>query len=114
MIARWFGVATPESVMRGVQGIVVFLRHRPGVCVVISDASQIVGDWIELLPWLRYDFLPVFLEIGIRALAFLPSEDLSAQHGVSVFSQAASALMPVQTFPTETEARAWLARFCPA
>ena len=114
MIARWFGVATPDSVMRGVQGILEFIRRHPSVCVAISDAGQIVGDWIELLPWMRYDFLPDFLEFGVRALAFLPSDDLPTQHGVSVFAQAASALLPVQTFPTEAEARAWLAQFCTA
>ncbi len=111
LVARWTGIATPESVQIGVQAALAFAQRHPGVQVALSDGSQIAGDWLDLLPWVRYEFLPAFMTAGVRALAFLPSDDPHTRLGMLAFAEAAGALFPVRTYEDETTARAWLAQF---
>jgi hypothetical protein len=111
LVARWSGIATPESVQTGVQAALAFAQRHPGVRIALSDGSQIAGDWLDLLPWVRYEFLPAFMTAGVRALAFLPSDDAHTRLGMIAFAEAAGALFPVRTYESESTAREWLAQF---
>ena len=35
---------------------------------VLSDSKYSVGDWSELIPWVRYEFLPLVISNGLRYL----------------------------------------------
>lgn len=110
LLIRWHGHITPEKVQIGAQAALAAAQEVP-TQTAISDGSAVWGDWLDLLPWVRYDFLPAFIEAGVRALAFLPSADPATRLGMMAFIQAASSVFPAQIHEEEAGARAWLRTF---
>lgn len=109
-VGRWYGTATPESIQLGMRAVLSFITRHPGLCCALSDGSRIQGDWVELMPWVNYEFLPAFLDLGIRAIAFVPSQDPGTRLGITTFSITARQELPVGVFETELAARRWLAQ----
>lgn len=111
ILGRWYGYASPTSVQHGASAVLTFIEQHPTCCVALSDGTRISGDWMELLPWACYDFLPRFVGAGIRALAFLAPEDPATRLGVTAFALAARVVFPAKVFEEEEEARRWLATY---
>lgn len=110
LVIRWHGHITPEKVQIGAQATLAAAQEVPAR-TTFSDGSAVWGDWLDLLPWVQYDFLPAFIEAGMRALAFLPSADPDTRLGMLAFIQAASTVFPAQIHEEEASARAWLRTF---
>lgn len=39
--------------------------------LVLNDKSDTGGDWCDALPWLQYEWLPLALGAGVRAMAYV-------------------------------------------
>ena len=109
IVGRWHGHASPESVQRGAYAVLAFVQEHPECRVGLSDGTHIRGEWMELLPWICFDFLPQFIDAGMQAVAFVPPEDPATRLAITTFSLAARVVFPSRVFENETEARRWLA-----
>ena len=72
---RWHGHLTADSLVRGVQAGMHLFEHQLLPSRVLTDHSQVSGEWGEALPWLHYEWLPTAAERGVRQVAYVLSHD---------------------------------------
>lgn len=108
LVARWHGHRTPDLVQIGAKELLLTLQQVPAQAL-FCDSSSVIGDWLDLMPWVEFEFLPAITASGIRALAFLPSTDAAHQLCVQMLAQLASTILPARIHTSEAAARTWLA-----
>ncbi len=106
---RWHGQLTGEAVVQGAEEAVRIRNHYP-CSKVLNDKRGTGGDWSDALPWLQYEWLPLAVAGGLRAMAYILSSDLHAQLVSHEFVKAVQAHLNVELFTTEAEAEDWLRR----
>jgi hypothetical protein len=104
---RWHGHLTAAAVIRGVMAAMQFMEEHP-FGRVLNDKRDTGGDWSEALPWLQYEWQPMAVAAGIRAIAYIISPDLTSQIVSGEFVEAVYGQIDVALFTSETEARRWL------
>ena len=78
LYVHWHGNLTAEAVIRAVtEGSKLMATHP--FTRILNDKRETSGDWREALPWLEYEWLPLAVAGGIRAIAYLLSPDVVSQ-----------------------------------
>ena len=104
---RWHGNLTAAEVIRGVMEGTKLMVQYPFVRI-LNDKRETSGDWREALPWLEYEWLPLAVARGIRAIAYLLSPDLESQIVSQEFMDDISRQVHTALFMNEEPARRWL------
>ncbi|MBO2009349.1 STAS/SEC14 domain-containing protein [Hymenobacter negativus] len=104
---RWHGHLTAAAIIRGVTAAMQQIEEHP-FRHVLNDKRDTGGDWSEALPWLQYEWRPLAVAAGIRAIAYILSPDFNAQLVSSEFVEAMYGQINVSLFVSETEAIRWL------
>ena len=104
---RWHGNLTAEEVIRAVSEGTQLLATCP-FTRVLNDKRETSGDWGDALPWLEYEWLPLAVAGGIRAVAYLLSPDLESQVVSQEFMDDIGRQLHTGLFMHEEPARLWL------
>ncbi|GAA4017966.1 hypothetical protein GCM10022408_34560 [Hymenobacter fastidiosus] len=109
LYVHWTGNLTGEEVIRvaKVAGAIQQALHCP---LLLNDKTDATGDWSEALPWLEYEWLPLAIEAGLRAFAYVFSPDMRNQSISLEFAERVSQQMPIQLFYDVDTAWQWLRR----
>ena len=107
LYVRWHGHLTgPEVILGAQQG--ARWRGQLRYSRILSDTRDSSGDWTEALPWLTYEWLPLALEGGVQALAYVFSP---AHENLFASRQFVAAMRPhlaIRAFEDLDAAAAWL------
>ena len=103
----WHGNLTAPEVIRGVTAGTNLMAQHPFVRI-LNDKRETSGDWSEALPWLEYEWLPLAVAGGIRAIAYLLSPDLESQIVSQEFMDSIGRQVHTALFLHEEPARLWL------
>ncbi|WP_084539093.1 hypothetical protein [Hymenobacter daecheongensis] len=104
---QWYGNLTADSVIFGAQTTLV-LAQQLGYAYLLNDTSQTTGDWSEAMAWLEYEWLPQAQEYGLRACAYVYTQNMDNQLMALDFLTHLEAYLPIKPFPDLEAARAWL------
>ena len=107
LYVQWHGNLTADEVIRAVTEGSKLLATHP-FTRVLNDKRETSGDWSEALPWLEYEWLPLAVAGGIRAIAYLLSPDLESQVVSQEFMDDIGRQMHTALFLHEEPARLWL------
>ena len=107
LYVRWHGNLTADEVIRAVSEGSKLLPTHP-FTRVLNDKRETSGDWSDALPWLEYEWLPLAVAGGIRAIAYLLSPDLESQIVSQEFMAAIGRQLHTALFLHEEPARLWL------
>lgn len=107
LYVRWHGQLTGPVIIRGVQQAAMW-RDQFHVTRILNDKSDSGGDWSDALPWLQYDWLPLALQAGVRAMAYVFSPDRDNRFASQQFLTALRPHMAIDVFEDADAARAWL------
>ncbi|MET4075045.1 hypothetical protein [Hymenobacter sp. UYCo722] len=107
LYVQWHGNLTADEVIRGVSMGTKLMATYP-FTRVLNDKRTTSGDWSEALPWLEYEWLPLAVAAGVRAIAYLLSPDLESQIVTQDFMAAISRQLHTALFLHEEPARRWL------
>ena len=107
LYVRWHGNLTADEVIQAVsEGSKLMAQYT--YSRVLNDKRDTSGDWSEALPWLEYEWLPVAVTRGIRAIAYLLSPDLESQVVSQEFMDSIGRQLSTALFLHEEPARIWL------
>ena len=104
---RWHGNLTADEVIHAVTEASKLQVQYP-FTRVLNDKRATTGDWSEALPWLEYEWLPLAVASGVRAIAYLLSPDLESQIVSQEFMDDISSQVHTALFLQEEPARLWL------
>ncbi len=76
---------------------------------VLSDSKYSVGDWSELIPWVRYEFLPLVISSGVRYLVDVLPIDPANSFSVHSWHEQTRGVLQHKIFTSLASARAWIA-----
>ena len=107
LYVHWYGHLTASEVIRGAQEAARLSETHP-YHLVLNNKREANGDWSEALPWLQYEWLPLAVAGGLRALAYVLSPNLEAQIVSRTFVEAVRPQLAVGLFTAEHEAVHWL------
>lgn len=107
LYVRWHGHLTGEEVVRGAQEA-MRLREEWAYVRILNDKRDADGDWSDALPFLEYEWLPLAVAGGLRALAYVLSPNLEAQIVSREFVEAVRPHLAIALFTAEDEALRWL------
>jgi hypothetical protein len=107
LYVRWYGNLTADEVIRGVaEGSKLMATHP--FTRILNDKRKTGGDWSDALPWLEYEWLPLAVAGGVRAIAYLLSPDLESQIVSQEFMEDIGRQVHIALFLHEEPARHWL------
>ncbi|MDQ2794126.1 MAG: hypothetical protein M3Y12_08980 [Bacteroidota bacterium] len=107
LYVRWHGNLTADEVIRGVTEGSKRLLAYP-FTRILNDKRATSGDWREALPWLEYEWLPLAVAKGVRAIAYLLSPALESQVVSQEFMDDIGRQVHTALFLHEEPARRWL------
>jgi hypothetical protein len=107
LLVRWHGHLTGTEIIRGVQQSAQW-RNQLSISLILNDKSDTSGDWSDALPWLQYEWLPLAVAAGLKALAYVFSPDRDNQFASHKFVAAVRPHIPIELFETTEVALAWL------
>lgn len=107
LVGEWLQDLSPEVVRLGATATFERLVEWPARWA-LSDGSHVAGDWLDLLPWLEYELMPLLATNGLRAIAYWITLDPATQLGLSLLQRATDGALPIATFTDEPSARRWL------
>ena len=96
-----------DDVKHGFQALVPLLREHH-CAAIVSDSNGGSGDWSDLIPWVRYEFLPPAIATGLRYLADVLPVDAANSFSVYRWREQTRGLLPHGVFNTLGAARAWV------
>lgn len=111
---RWHGHLTADALVQGAQAGLALFAGQPLPRRLLSNHSQVTGEWAEALPWLQYEWLPEATGRGVRALAHVLAKS-NTSHFVSYrgsleFTTALKQTMCTASFRNLEPAWHWLTR----
>ncbi|MDO7875829.1 hypothetical protein Q5H93_13890 [Hymenobacter sp. ASUV-10] len=107
LYVRWHGQLNADVVIKGSQQGRNW-REAMRYTRVLNDKSDTGGDWREALPWLQYEWLPLALGAGIRAMAYVFSPDRDNRFASQEFINTIRPHMAIELFDDVDTALAWL------
>lgn len=104
---EWQAGPPLEDVKLGFQALIELLRvHR---CpIILSDSNGGSGDWSDLIPWVRYEFLPPAIACGVRCLADVLPLDPANSFSVYQWREQTKGLLIHGVFNNLKTAREWI------
>ena len=81
--------------------------------VLLSDSNDSTGDWSELIPWVRYEFLPLALAGGLRYLIDVLPLDPASSFSVNSWRNQTRGLLHHEVFTSLSAAREGIRRMVP-
>ena len=112
MYVRWHGHLTGAEIIRGVQEAGAWTMPL-NFSLILNDKSDTGGDWSEALPWLQYEWLPLALQAGVKAMAYVFSPDRENRFASQHFVAALRPHMAIELFEDVDVALAWLQQYQP-
>ncbi|MCR5886932.1 hypothetical protein LRS06_03900 [Hymenobacter sp. J193] len=104
---QWYGNLTAEAVILAAKAeLAAHKEHR--ISLILNDKTEATGDWTEAMSWLEFEWLPLAMEAGLRAFAYIFSPDLRNLYISQEFVEHVSHLLPAQLFYDAAAARRWL------
>lgn len=104
----WHGHLDSEAVVQvATEGLRLRQAGR-STPFVINDKSRATGEWADAMPWLEYEWLPQTLAGGLRALAYVVSDDMHTYMAGFDFYQRIRQVLPLKLFSNVADARQWL------
>jgi len=118
LLAVWRGRHPGQSVREGCEIILEQVR-RTGSCQLLSDSSQDLDGWHEVVAWLGQEFQAALAEAGIAAVAWVQPRNLraltDAHRVLTLVDDAPAAGRPrLNTFADLESAVTWLRQVAPA
>ena len=110
---EWQSGSPLDDVKLGFMEVVRLLRET-GCPVLLSDSDYFVGDWSDLIPWVRYEFLPLALASGLRYLVDVLPIDPASSFSVYSWREQTHGLLHHEVFNTLGAARQWISLHLPA
>ena len=107
LYVRWHGQLTAAEVIRGLQQGAQW-RGQLSFQRILNDKLDSGGDWSDALPWLQYEWLPQAVAVGVRAMAYVLSDDLEGRIVSGEFVEAAQEHLNVALFSDLNSAQRWL------
>jgi hypothetical protein len=107
MCVRWHGQLTAAEVINGAKQAGQW-RDKLHYTRVLNDKSDTGGDWSEALPWLQYEWLPLALAAGVRAMAYVFSANRANRFATQEFVEAVRPHMAIELFEDVAAAMDWL------
>jgi hypothetical protein len=107
LMVRWHGHLTGDAVIRGVARATTW-RNQLNYSLILNDKSDTGGDWSDALPWLQYEWLPLAVKAGVRAMAYVFSPDTENRFASQDFVTAMRPHMAIELFEDLDAALAWL------
>lgn len=109
----WQPSPSLDDVKHGFMEVARLLRLYSSVAL-LSDSDHYGGDWSDLIPWVRYDFLPQVIANGLRYMADVLPLDPANSFAVYSWREETRGVIDHEVFPTLAAARAWLQEVMPA
>lgn len=110
---RWHGHLTPDALVQGAQAGLALFAGQPLPRRLLTNHSQVTGEWAEALPWLQYEWLPEVAGRGVRALAHVLAKSNTSHfvsyQGSQEFTLAVKQAMCAASFRNLEPAWQWLA-----
>lgn len=103
----WHGHLTADEIVQ-VGQLALDQHPRLDYQRVLNDKRNTSGDWHEALPWLRYEWLPRTMALGLRAVAYIFSTDLAHQLATQEFVASVRPQLAIELFREPEEAWKWL------
>ncbi|HEX8328146.1 MAG TPA: hypothetical protein VF629_11445 [Hymenobacter sp.] len=107
LYVHWHGQLTGDAIIRGV-GHGTAWRDQLHYSLILNDKSDTGGDWSDALPWLQYEWLPLAVDAGVRAMAYVFSPDTENRFASHDFVTAVRPRMAIELFDDLDTALAWL------
>lgn len=107
LYVRWHGQLTAAEVIQGVQQGAQW-RGQYAFQRILNDKRDSGGDWSDALPWLQYEWLPQAVAAGIRAMAYVQSNDLEGAIVSREFVENVQEHLNVALFTDLKQAQRWL------
>lgn len=107
LYVRWHGHLTGPEVIRGAQQGVRW-RGQLRYTRILSDTRDASGDWSDALPWLQYEWLPLALEGGVRAVAYVFAPSCDNLFASRQFVAALRPHLAIRLFDDLAAGAAWL------
>ncbi|TGE16780.1 STAS/SEC14 domain-containing protein [Hymenobacter elongatus] len=106
---RWTGNITEAEVIK-VATAAGPIQQQYHCALLLNDKTDSTGEWADALPWLEYEWLPLALEEGLRAFAYVFSPDMQNQIISVEFAERVGKHLPIQLFYDVETALEWLRR----
>ncbi|GAB3227498.1 hypothetical protein GCM10027346_10930 [Hymenobacter seoulensis] len=107
LYVRWHGNITGTEVI-SVATEVIQLQTQYHYPLALNDKSLATGDWSEAMDWLEYEWVPQAQSLGLRAIAYVFSPDLSNQIISMTFFERVRQYVSIQMFYDVPAAWQWL------
>ncbi|GAC1603854.1 MAG: hypothetical protein NVS3B25_32770 [Hymenobacter sp.] len=107
LYVRWHGHLTGSEVIRGVQQGAQW-RNQLRYSLILNDKSDAGGDWSDALPWLEFEWLPLALNAGVKAMAYVFSPDRENRFASQQFITAVRPHLDIEVFEDVEMALGWL------
>jgi hypothetical protein len=104
---EWQPGSPNEEVKLGFLEIVRLLQTTK-CTVLLSDSNHFVGDWSELIPWVRYEFLPLALQQGLRYMADVLPIDPANSFSIYTWREETRGVVRHEVFSSLGAARQWV------
>lgn len=109
----WQPSPSLDDVKYGFLEVARLLRAH-GCVALLSDSDHYGGDWSDLIPWVRYEFLPQVIAHGLRYMADVQPLDPANSFAVYSWREETRGVVEHEVFPTIEAARGWLHEVMPA
>ncbi len=104
----WHGHLDSDSVVQVAREGLRRRQEGKSTPYVINDKSHATGDWTDAMPWLEYEWLPQTVAGGLKALAYVVSDDMYTYMAGFDFYQSIRQVLPLKLFSNVADARTWL------
>jgi hypothetical protein len=109
---RWHGHLTSDALVQGARAGLELFAGQPLPRRLLTNHSQVTGEWAEALPWLQYEWLPEVTERGVCVLAHVLAKSQSSHvvsyQGSQEFTNALQQAMRAASFRNLEPAWHWL------
>lgn len=106
--ARWIGVQSLETVMRGGELYLKMLEENP--CdKLLNDHSELIGPWLVATDWIAQEWTPKVRALGLRYMAQVLAPGIYGQLSFHELHQRIDDEFIITMFDDTASAKAWLA-----
>lgn len=105
-IVHWIGFSTTEQLKAGMEAGLALLQEKKST-KWIADAHLMEGGFEEANDWLQQDWTPRAVAAGLKAVAFVVSQDAFNEFSTNEYAER-NADLDNPHFPSLEEAKAWI------
>ncbi|MBD2721835.1 hypothetical protein [Hymenobacter armeniacus] len=104
---NWTGVLPTETVIRGCQATIDFLRGNP--CPqMLNDNRGVIGSWSSANDWIAQNWVPQVLRLGLKRFAHVVSPGIFGQASAEEMVTRVGTQFEMRLFQDIEMAKSWL------